>query len=236
MAFNKLIYVPKETVITAENLNAIQDELIRVGTEGTPGAQGPVGPVGPQGPKGDKGEKGDKGDTGLTGPQGPKGETGATGSQGPKGDVGATGPKGDKGEKGDPGIQGPAGPAGSLNVKKYVPTGINDNSVWITASAEGVTGTKTAGVIVLNPAEGVQIFSVQAKFSMEDTNAACSIKHGMCKTYDDIIIPQIQGIVDTEGNRGVKPAIGFTLNTAPDQIDLTGLAQGQPCIVNLRLL
>ena len=80
MAFEKVVYEDNVTVIRAAQLNAIQDEIIRVAEEVDDG-----GLVGPQGPKGD---------TGADGPQGPKGDTGATGPQGPKGDAGATGPAG----------------------------------------------------------------------------------------------------------------------------------------------
>lgn len=89
MAFSKTIFVDNQTVIDADTLNAIQDELIRVGgllgkdiqsaaindsghliltlTDGTTldagVAKGATGPAGPRGPKGD------------TGPQGPAGHT-----------------------------------------------------------------------------------------------------------------------------------------------------------------
>ena len=61
MAFEKVVYEDNVTVIRAAQLNAIQDEIIRVAEEVDDG-----GLVGPQGPKGD---------TGDTGPQGPKGDT-----------------------------------------------------------------------------------------------------------------------------------------------------------------
>ena len=68
MAFSKKNFVDNQTVIDADTLNAIQDELIRVAAEVDDG-----GLVGPQGPKGD---------TGATGPQGPKGDTGPRGTAG----------------------------------------------------------------------------------------------------------------------------------------------------------
>lgn len=71
MAFSKKNFVDNQTVIDADTLNAIQDELIRVAAEVDDG-----GLVGPQGPKGD---------TGATGPQGPKGDTGPQGPVGPQG-------------------------------------------------------------------------------------------------------------------------------------------------------
>lgn len=111
--FVKVDYIPNQTKITAANLNAIQDELIRLssstgvaGPEGPMGPQGPQGPVGiqgPQGPAGIQGPQGPKGDKGEQGLQGPQGEKGDTGLQGPKGDTGAQGPQGPKGEKGDAG-------------------------------------------------------------------------------------------------------------------------------------
>ena len=108
MAFTKTIFVDSQTVIDADTLNAIQDELIRVSgllgkdiqsaaindsghliltlTDGTTLDAGVA-----------KGAQGPKGDTGDTGPQGPKGDTGGTGPQGPKGDTGDTGPQGPAG-------------------------------------------------------------------------------------------------------------------------------------------
>mgnify|MGYP001382506627 CR=1 FL=1 len=96
MAFTKTIFVDSQTVIDADTLNAIQDELIRVAgllgkdiqsaaindsghliltlTDGTTLDAGVA-----------KGAQGPKGDTGDTGPQGPKGDTGDTGPQGPAG-------------------------------------------------------------------------------------------------------------------------------------------------------
>lgn len=64
MALTKVTYVDNQKVIDAAQLNAIQDEVIRVAAKVDDG--GLVGPAGPQGPKGD---------TGDTGPQGPAGHT-----------------------------------------------------------------------------------------------------------------------------------------------------------------
>lgn len=112
MAFSKKNFVDNQTVIDADTLNAIQDEIIRVAgllgkdiqsasindsghliltlTDGTTldagvakGAQGEKGPTGPAGPQGPKGDAGD------TGPQGPKGATGPAGPQGPAGPAGS---------------------------------------------------------------------------------------------------------------------------------------------------
>lgn len=116
--FTKITYVPNKTKITADNLNAIQDELIRLGSStgegGIAGPQGPAGPIGPQGPAGAKGEQG---------PVGPKGEQGIQGLQGPqgvpgeKGERGEVGPQGLQGLQGLQGIQGPVGPIGPQGPK-----------------------------------------------------------------------------------------------------------------------
>ena len=113
--FVKVNYVPNQTKITASNLNAIQDELIRLnsvsgvagpqgpqGEKGEQGAMGPQGPVGPQGIEGPQGPKGEKGDQGIQGLQGIQGERGEQGIQGEMGPQGPVGPKGDKGEQGAP--------------------------------------------------------------------------------------------------------------------------------------
>lgn len=116
--FTKITYVPNKTKITADNLNAIQDELIRLGSStgegGIAGPAGPAGPIGPQGPAGAKGEQG---------PVGPKGEQGIQGLQGPqgvpgeKGERGEVGPQGPQGEQGKQGLQGEAGPIGPQGPK-----------------------------------------------------------------------------------------------------------------------
>ena len=138
MALTKRNYVSGETVITADNLNAIQDELIRVAgllgkdiqsaaindsghliltlTDGTTLDAGVA-----------KGAKGDKGDTGATGPAGPQGPAGAPGKDGTAGADGVTPHIGDngnwyigstdtgkpsRGEKGGTGMRGPIGEKG----------------------------------------------------------------------------------------------------------------------------
>ena len=102
--FTKITYVPNKTKITADNLNAIQDELIRLGSStgegGIAGPAGPTGPIGPQGPAGAKGEQGPvgpKGDQGIQGLQGPQGVPGEKGERGEAGPIGPQGPKGDAG-------------------------------------------------------------------------------------------------------------------------------------------
>lgn len=105
--FTKVTYVPNKTKITADNLNAIQDELLRLGSSSSEG-----GVAGPQGPKGDKGDQGPIGPQGEVGPQGPQGPQGEQGPQGLQGLQGIPGEKGEKGDKGEQGLTGPAGPQG----------------------------------------------------------------------------------------------------------------------------
>ena len=268
MALNKVNYIAEETVITAKNLNDIQDAIITLEEEGngSVGPQGPQGERGPIGPKGDKGDPGiqgvagprgeagpkgeqgavgpagpvgPQGEQGVAGPKGPKGDPGEQGPQGPQGDRGEVGPagaKGETGERGPAGPQGPAGAAGSTAVYRYVPTGIEDESVIITASVQGITGTKKAGAIVINTPEEAQVFSVQVRYSVEDSQTPCSIKHNMAKTYNELIVPQVQGIIDNEGARSIRAGISASFNTAPDQIDFIGVASGQPCVINVRLI
>lgn len=194
---------------------------------------------GPQGVAGPKGDKGDKGETGAIGPVGPKGEAGLTGpagAKGPKGDTGAQGLQGPAGPAGPRGERGPQGPAGLTKVYRYVPSGISDESVYITANAEGITGSKTGSAITLVPGDN-QIFSIQIRYTSEETNASCSVKHGMAKGYNgSFIVPHIQAITDQEGTRAFKTGVSATFNTAADQIDFTGLNSEHPCIVNVRLI
>ncbi len=80
MALAKRNYVSGETVITAKNLNEIQDSIIAL--EGTAGADGVTPHIGDNGNwyigSTDTG-KPSRGATGATGPQGLKGETGTGG-------------------------------------------------------------------------------------------------------------------------------------------------------------
>ena len=114
--FTKITYVPNKTKITADNLNAIQDELIRLGSStgegGIAGPAGPAGPTGPIGPQGPTGPIGPQGPAGIQGPQGVPGEKGETGLQGPAGPTGLTGPAGPAGEQGPIGPQGLQGERG----------------------------------------------------------------------------------------------------------------------------
>lgn len=65
MALNKVEYVNGETVITADNLNEIQDAIIALEATGAIGPPGPQGPQGEPGPAGPQGPKGDTGDSGV---------------------------------------------------------------------------------------------------------------------------------------------------------------------------
>lgn len=209
----------------ARVVNANMDILVsRGGGEGGPGLPGP---------------KGDKGDPGEPGPKGDKGDPGAKGAKGAKGDQGVQGPVGPAGAKGDKGDRGPVGPPGSGGgVFRYTPEGITPNKVIITASAEGVTGTHDSGRTVLNPPEGVLIYSVQVWYTPEETSVerGCSIKHGMGTSYEDMVVPQVQGIIFQDGNKAIRPGVSASFNTAYDQIDFNGLAMGQECKVNVRLI
>lgn len=136
MAFSKTIFVDNQTVIDADTLNAIQDELIRVGgllgkdiqsaaindsghliltlTDGTTLDAGVA-----------KGAQGEKGATGPAGPQGPAGAPGKDGTAGADGITPHIGDNGNwylgdedtgvaaKGVKGDTGPQGPKGGDGA---------------------------------------------------------------------------------------------------------------------------
>lgn len=119
--FTKVNYVPNKTKITADNLNAIQDELIRLGSStgegGIAGPAGPAGPTGPIGPQGPAGAKGEQGPVGPKGDQGIQGLQGLQGVPGEKGERGEVGPQGPQGLQGLQGIQGPVGPIGPQGPK-----------------------------------------------------------------------------------------------------------------------
>lgn len=93
MAFSKTTFVDNQTVIHADTLNAIQDELIRVaGLLGKDIQSAAINDSGhliltlTDGTTLDAGvAKGAQGPKGATGPQGPQGPAGATGPQGPAG-------------------------------------------------------------------------------------------------------------------------------------------------------
>ena len=120
MAFSKTIFVDNQTVIDADTLNAIQDELIRVGgllgkdiqsatidnsghliltlTDGTTLDAGVA-----KGSDGVTPHIGDNGNWYLGSTDTGKPSRGATGAQGPKGDTGGTGPQGPAGAPGKDG-------------------------------------------------------------------------------------------------------------------------------------
>lgn len=172
MALTKRTYKDNETVITAANLNAIQDELIRVGNgldngsfQGEPGKDG-VGISSIQQTTTStadggnnvftvtltngttarfnvkNGSKGSTGETGLQGPQGEKGDTGETGSQGPQGD------KGEKGDKGDPGAAGENGVTPTFSIGT-----VTTLSAGSSATAT-ITGTAESPVLNLGIPKG----------------------------------------------------------------------------------
>ena len=91
MKYNKTVWVSQETVITANNLNKIENQLELLSENAFTMEQFEA--IKPQ-------LVGQKGDQGVQGPKGDKGEPGVQGIQGPKGDQGIQGPKGDKGEDG----------------------------------------------------------------------------------------------------------------------------------------
>lgn len=91
MKYNKTVWVSQETVITANNLNKIENQLELLSENAFTMEQFEA--IKPQ-------LVGQKGDQGVQGPKGDKGEPGVQGIQGQKGDQGIQGPKGDKGEDG----------------------------------------------------------------------------------------------------------------------------------------
>lgn len=77
MALTKRNYVSGETIITAENLNDIQDSIIAL--ESNDGVTPHIGDNGNWYIGSTNTGKPSRGATGATGPQGPKGETGTDG-------------------------------------------------------------------------------------------------------------------------------------------------------------
>ena len=131
MALTKRNYVSGETVITAKNLNEIQDSIIELESNG-----GITPAIGDNGNwyigstdtgKPSRGEKGDPGAAGAPGKDGTAGADGVTPHIGDNGNwyigstdtgkpsrgaTGANGSDGAQGEKGDTGGTGPQGPKG----------------------------------------------------------------------------------------------------------------------------
>ena len=135
MSFEKVTYKSGETVITADNLNAIQDELIRVAgllgkdiqsaaindsghliltlTDGTPldagvakGAQGEKGATGPAGPQGVTPHIGDNGNWYIGSTDTGKPSRGVAGAKGADGANGKDGAQGEKGADGKTPVRG----------------------------------------------------------------------------------------------------------------------------------
>lgn len=159
MAFSKTIFVDNQTVIDADTLNAIQDELIRVGgllgkdiqsatidnsghliltlTDGTTLDAGVA-----KGSDGVTPHIGDNGNWYLGSTDTGKPSRGATGAQGPKGDTGATGPQGPVGP------QGPAGPQGapggiSIDIVDSVAEMIDTGKQYVLSSDSHIYTYKT---------------------------------------------------------------------------------------------
>ena len=82
MKYNKTVWVSQETVITANNLNKIENQLELLSENAFTMEQYEA--IKPQ-------LVGQKGDQGVQGPKGDKGDQGAQGIQGPKGDQGEDG-------------------------------------------------------------------------------------------------------------------------------------------------
>lgn len=161
MAFSKTIFVDNQTVIDADTLNAIQDELIRVGgllgkdiqsaaidnsghliltlTDGTTLDAGVA-----KGSDGVTPHIGDNGNWYLGSTDTGKPSRGATGAQGPKG---ATGPAGPQGPAGAPGKDGTAGADG-------VTPHIGDNGNWYLGTTD--TGKPSRGATGANGSDGAQ--------------------------------------------------------------------------------
>ena len=129
MAFSKTTFVDNQTVIHADTLNAIQDELIRV--------------AGLLGKDIQSAAINDSGHLILTLTDGTTLDAGvAKGTQGPKG---ATGPAGPRGPAGAPGKDGTAGADG-------VTPHIGDNGNWYLGSTD--TGKPSRGVAGAKGSDG----------------------------------------------------------------------------------
>ena len=232
--FNKITYVPNRTKITADNLNDIQDELIRVGTL-VDQNNGVAGPQGPQGPQGEKGDTGEQGPAGLDGKsvELQKSPTHIQWRQ--EGDsswtnlvalTDITGP------------QGPAGTSsGGSSITRYVPTG-GTGFAYVTADGPGVSISKKGSLATLTVPPGVQVFGVQVRFLAQEIGAEgkCQIKHGMGTSYDDFVLPHVQVVNDINGNRAMKITVGANFNVTHDQIEVTGMQTNTDSWVSLRLI
>ena len=226
------------------------------------GPKGDKGDQGPQGLQGEKGETGEQGPQGLQGPKGDQGEKGMTGAQGPKGADGRdielqksathiqwkyvteasnawrdlvaladiTGPAGDGG------IDGVI-PVADKHLRRYQLPGLGADG-WVVADGDGVDATKEGTLTTVTCPEGVQIFSLQVRYSGPEigTGGKCQIKHGMGTSYDDFVLPHIQVMNDVNNSRAMKTTVGANFNVAPDQIEITGMTSSQSAWVSLKLI
>ena len=187
MALNKRVYTPKKTKVTAQNMNDIQDEIIKnaedikklqdqgPGEAGSDGFSPTVVEASNNTSTVYKLEITDKngkittpnliGPQGPVGPKGDTGETGPQGKQGPEGPQGPVGPKGDTGEqgpKGDQGEQGPKGDTGEQGPEgPQGPAGtIEDNRFVITITDSTVESiVKATGIFsTLSNIDGLVLF------------------------------------------------------------------------------
>lgn len=233
--------------------NEIEKISLTPGPKGDKGDPGIQGERGAQGPKGEQGLKGADGIQGAKGDKGEKGDafiysdftpeqlTALKGEKGDKGDPGLKGDKGDKGEKGDQGPQGPPGTGGSgggTSIFRYEPAGTTDHNCYVCATGEGVTLNKVGENATFTVPEGVMITSIMIRFEMADiTSAKCKIKYGMgTDYYSNYFLPNFQVWIDNDGGRAYRPAVAGNMNTAPDTLELTGMANGQRSWVKLQFI
>lgn len=145
-------------------------------------------------------------------------------------------------------ITGPAGQGGSSNTPNTTP--VVDKSIrryqlpslgkdgWVVADGDGVDATKQGTLTTVSCPEGVQIFSLQIRYSGSEiaSGGKCQIKHGMGTSYDDFVLPHIQVVNDINGNRAMKTTVGANFNVTYDQIEITGMQTNTNAWVNLRLI
>lgn len=244
---------PKGDAFTYEDFSPEQLEALKgpkgdKGEQGLQGLQGEKGATGEQGPEGPMGPKGDQGERGLTGAQGPKGADGrdielqkstthiqwkyTTEDVGAWRDLVAladiTGPAG--------GIEGVI-PVADKHLRRYQLPGLGADG-WVVADGDGVDATKEGTLATVTCPEGVQIFSLQVRYSGPEigTGGKCQIKHGMGTSYDDFVLPHIQVMNDVNNSRAMKTTVGANFNVSHDQIEITGMTSSQAAWVSLKLI
>lgn len=168
MALEKVVYEDNVTVIRAAQLNAIQDEIIRVAEEVDDG-----GLVGPQGPKGE---------TGATGPQGPKGDTGADGAPGVV--VSSTQPT----DSHHPVWIAPDGDASAEDVSLGVLGAAVGQIAKISAVDENGVPTAWESVDLPSGAAGEKEWEFVGAATIEEETAAITITAPEGKSYKSIMI------------------------------------------------